>query len=66
MKKQFSKLSKAEREEIEASYHEKSPQEFDELMSRASAHHPSPKSRVKSARKLSQKTSPAPKPPASK
>jgi len=65
MKKQFGKLSKAEREEIEASYHEKSPQEFDELMSRASAHHPIPKSRVKSARKLS-KTSPAPKPPASK
>lgn len=35
MKKQFGKLSKSERQKIEAQYQELSPQDFDERMSRA-------------------------------
>jgi len=44
MKNKSAKLSKAEQEEVEAAYHNKNPQEFDELMSRASVHHPERKS----------------------
>ncbi len=46
MKKRIAKLSKTERDEVEASYHNKKPQEFDDLMSRGKLHHP------KSRRKL--------------
>jgi hypothetical protein len=38
VKKQVAQLSKPERENIEASYHEMNPQEFDDIMSRASKH----------------------------
>jgi len=40
MKKQFAKLSKIEQEKIEAEYHNKRPEEFDNLMSRAKTHSP--------------------------
>jgi len=56
MKKRFAKLSKTERAEIEASYHNMSPQEFDDIMSRASKHHPGAKSRPKLPGNSSRKT----------
>jgi hypothetical protein len=56
MKKQFAKLSKAEREKIEAAYHSQNPQEFDNLMSRAKLHRPGPKSRPKLHGSATQKT----------
>jgi len=40
MKKQFGKLSKPEREKIEAQYHKASPRDFDERMSRAKRQSP--------------------------
>ena len=41
MKKQFSKLSKVEQEEVEQAYHQMNPDEFDELMETAEHHVPS-------------------------
>lgn len=41
MKKQFSKLSKAEQEEVELAYHNMNPEDFDELMKDAEHHVPS-------------------------
>jgi len=35
MKKQFAKLSKAEREKVEAEYHAMRPEDFDKAMSQA-------------------------------
>lgn len=40
MKKQFGKLPKAARENIETQYHRMKPEDFDELMSRAKRHSP--------------------------
>ena len=40
MKKQFAKLSKSEQEKVEAWYHDQNPQEFDDVMRRASTHSP--------------------------
>ena len=40
MKKQFAKLSKAEREKVESEYHRLKPQDFDEAMARAKRHTP--------------------------
>lgn len=41
MKKQFAKLSKAERQKTESEYHHMKPEELNKLMSRATAHKPS-------------------------
>jgi hypothetical protein len=38
MKKQFTQLSKAEREKVESEYHRLHPEELDKLMSRAKPH----------------------------
>jgi hypothetical protein len=55
MKKQFAKLSKAERQEIESKYHRMKPEELNKLMSRATLHKPSainrPSARAASKRK---------------
>ena len=40
MKKQFSKLSKAEQEEVELEYHQMNPEEFDAQMKQAKRHVP--------------------------
>lgn len=40
MKKQFSKLSKAEQEEVELAYHQMNPEDFDEMMANAQHHVP--------------------------
>jgi hypothetical protein len=40
MKKQFAKLSKAEREKVELEYHGMKPEDFDAVMSRAKPHAP--------------------------
>ena len=40
MSKPFSKLSKAEQEEVELKYHQMQPEEFDELMKQAQLHTP--------------------------
>jgi hypothetical protein len=56
MKKQFAKLSKAERAEIESAYHNENPQDFDDLMSRAKLHRPGAKSRPKSPGNATAKT----------
>jgi len=40
MRKQFARLSKAEQEELQEWYHQQSPQEFDNVMRRASTHSP--------------------------
>ncbi|MEO6725262.1 MAG: hypothetical protein ABIP14_08160 [Blastocatellia bacterium] len=40
MKKQFSKLSKAEQEKVELEYHQMNPAEFDEQMKHAKLHVP--------------------------
>ena len=66
MKNKSAKLSKAEQEEVEAAYHNKNPQEFDELMSRASVHHPERKSHPNLPRKPGRKSQTAPKPLAPK
>lgn len=41
MKKQFSKLSKTEREAMELAYHQMRPEDFDEQMGQAKRHTPS-------------------------
>jgi len=66
MKKRFAKLSKTERDEIEASYHNMNPQDFNDVMSRASEHHAGVKSRRKPPRKPSRKTETSLKPQVSK
>jgi len=55
MKKRFAKLSKIERDEIEASYHNMNPQEVVDILSRASKHHPGVKSRSRLSRNVSRK-----------
>lgn len=40
MKKQFARLSKVEQEKVEAEYHNKRPEEFNQLMSQAKTHSP--------------------------
>lgn len=40
MKKEFAKLSKAEKESVELEYHRAKPEEFDRLMSGAKPHSP--------------------------
>ncbi len=40
MKKQFAKLSKAEREKVELEYHGMKPEDFDAVVSRARPHTP--------------------------
>ena len=40
MKKQFAKLTKAEREKVESEYHGMKPEDFDDVMSRAKPHAP--------------------------
>lgn len=40
MKKKFAKLSKRDQEEVEAEYHGMKPEDFDELMSRATRQTP--------------------------
>jgi hypothetical protein len=55
MKKQFGKLSKKKQEKVEARYHDKSPQEFDAIMSEAVLHRPREKKKAGTAPQLSQK-----------
>ena len=40
MKKQISKLTKAEQEKVELEYHHMKPEDFDEMMSQAKPHTP--------------------------
>ena len=40
MKKQFARLSKTEQHKVQDWYHQQNPQEFDDLMRRASTHSP--------------------------
>ncbi len=55
MKKQFAKLSKAEREKVESEYHRLKPQDFDEAMTRAKRQTPVAISRSKRKSKASEK-----------
>lgn len=55
MKKQFAKLSKAEREKVESEYHRLKPQDFDEAMAGAKRHTPVAISRSKRKSKASEK-----------
>jgi ribosomal protein L12E/L44/L45/RPP1/RPP2 len=55
MKKQFAKLSKAEREKVELEYHRLKPQDLDEAMTRAKRHTPVAISRSKRKSKTSEK-----------
>ncbi len=55
MKKQFAKLSKAEREKVESEYHHMKPESFNEAMTRAKRHTPIAVSRSKRKSKASEK-----------
>ncbi len=58
MKKQFSKLTKAEQEKVELAYHQMKPEDFDELMTNAKRHIPEtirlPKKLVKHLKAVAQ------------
>jgi ribosomal protein L12E/L44/L45/RPP1/RPP2 len=55
MKKQFAKLSKAEREKVESEYHRLKPEDLDEAMTRAKRQSPVAISRSKRKSKATEK-----------
>ena len=55
MKRQFSRLSKVQKEKVESEYHGMKPEDFDETMSRAKTHRPETRSRPKRKIKAAEK-----------